>query len=65
METLKYGKLNTEIKVYKWLITGLFQGNLVPKLTVIYIVSYENEFCFELRIILKNGKVGFVSKTRQ
>ena len=24
----------------------------------------KNEFCYELRIILKNGKVGFVSKTR-
>jgi len=31
---------------------------------VIHFVSYENEFCFELRIILKNGKVGVVSKTR-
>jgi len=29
---------------------------------VIYFVSYENEVCFELRIIHKNGKVGFVSK---
>ena len=33
--------------------------------SVIYFVSYESEFCFELWIILKNGKVGFVSKTRQ
>jgi len=32
--------------------------------SVIYYVSYESEFCFELWIILKNGKVGFVSKTR-
>jgi len=33
--------------------------------SVIYFVSYESEFCFELRIILQNGKVGFVSKTQQ
>ena len=33
--------------------------------SVIYFVSYESEICFELWIILKNGKVGFVSKTRQ
>ena len=30
---------------------------------MIYFVSYENEFCFELRISLKNGKIGFVWKT--
>ena len=28
-------------------------------------VPYEKEFCSELRITLKNGKVGFVSKARQ
>ena len=28
---------------------------------MIYFVSYESEFCFEIRIILKNGKVGFVA----
>ena len=33
--------------------------------SVIHIVSYESEFCFGLRIKLKNGKVGFVWKTRQ
>ena len=32
---------------------------------MIYFVSYEKGFCFELRIILKNGKVGFVSKMIQ
>lgn len=35
------------------------------KLSVIYLVSYETKFCFELRIILKNEKMGVVSKTRQ
>ena len=28
------------------------------------MVNYEIEFCSELRFILKNGKVGFVSETR-
>ena len=27
-----------------------------------YFVSYESEFCSEKRILLKNGKVGFVLK---
>ena len=34
-------------------------------LLVIDCVRNENEFCFELWIILKDGKMGFVSKTRQ
>ena len=32
---------------------------------MIYFVRYESEICFELWIILKNGKVGFISKTQQ
>jgi len=38
---------------------------MIVLLSVIYFVNYANEICFELWIILKNGKVGFVSKTRQ
>ena len=33
--------------------------------SMIYFVSYESEICFELWIILKNEKVGFVSKIQQ
>ena len=35
---------------------------MIVLLSVIYFVNYANEICFELWIILKNGKVGLPRK---
>ena len=45
--------------------SSLFSLHKIILPSVIYSVSYESEFCFQLRIILKNGKVGFVLKTQR
>ena len=54
------------LKINQWysLISRIKCGNLESRNNS-EVVNYESKFCFELRILLKNEKVGFVSKTQQ